>query len=71
MPRDVTDLLTDGLNEVKIQIEAMRDQMHQEHKALGDRVGKLEYHEKITRYVFGGGAALITLALREVIPKIF
>ena len=82
MSPEVYDLLVDSIKEIKTDISSLRtkietdianlrDKMQQEHKTLGDRVGRLEHHEKFTRYLFGGGAALITLTLRELIPKIF
>ena len=71
MPKEVTDLLIDGLTEVKVQIQEMRKEMHEEHKALTERVVRLEHQERITRWLFAAGGALIMLTARELIPRFF
>lgn len=70
VPPEVYNLILDSIKEVKSDIANLRDKMGQEHKELGDRVGKLEHDERVTRYIFCGAATLITLLLREFIPKI-
>lgn len=77
VPKEITDLLYDLVSEVKNEVRDMRNDMRQEHEKLekevinlGKEVNTLQHQEKITRWIFCGIGALLTLAVRELIPKI-
>ena len=71
LPKEVSDLIYDSIGELKQDIKNLHTQMHKEHAELGERVTTLEYQAKITKWFFGAGGALLTLVVREIIPKIF
>ena len=71
MSKDVTDLLVDGQSELSAQIARMRDQMTAEHKALGERVAKLEFQNKILMFAIAPAGVIIGMVLRQVIGTWF
>ena len=75
MPIEAVEILAERLTDMSHEIRLMRQQMGKEHKDLADsvaklsaRVAKLEYDEKITRWLFGAGGALVAIALKEGVP---
>ena len=77
MPKDTFDFLTETLGEVKTELRNLRHTMQEEHKALSEkvtqlseRVLRLEHEEKVTRWFFAGGGAVIAIVMRELIPKV-
>ena len=71
MPQEQINILLDGQKELRKDIETMRNEMHTEHKQLGERVTGLEHSAKITRWVFGFTGGMIMLIAREIVPLIF
>ena len=71
MPKDVQDILIDGQNELSSQIARMREQMAAEHKALGERVSKLEERMKLMLFGIGPAGVIIGIVIREVILRWF
>lgn len=77
MAKDAMDFLTETLDEVKTELRNLRSTMQAEHKALSEkvvqlseRVLQLEHEEKVTRWFFAGGGAVIAIVVRELIPKL-
>ena len=75
MSQEVVDILIDGqaelrkgLNDIRELVRIMHDEMHTEHTKLLDRITRLEYSDKVTRWVFAATGGIIALVLREVIP---
>lgn len=71
VPKEAIDFISDSISELRQDIRNLHIQMHNEHTELGKRVTSLEYQGKITKWIFGAGGALLTLVLREIVPKLF
>lgn len=71
MSQEQINILLDGQRELRKDIETLRNEMHTEHKQLGERVSKLEYSARVTRWVFAFSGGMLTIIAREVIPLLF
>ena len=72
----MVDFLADSVRRLEASLEAARLQMEREHKELRQavaemdkRIQSLEQSEKITRWLFGGGGAVLALCLRELLVR--
>lgn len=73
---EVVDLLQKTNDEIKAELLRVNSQLRADHVevnrklvALSERVQSLEHSEKITRWLFGGGGAILALCARELIVK--
>ena len=76
MSTEVVDLLQKSVDDLKVEMQRMHSQLREDHievnrklVSLSERVQALEHSEKITRWLFGGGGAVLALCARELIVK--
>lgn len=76
MSTEVVDLLQKSVDDLKVEMQRMHSQLREDHievnrklTSLSERVQSLEYSERLTRWIFGGGGAVLALVIRELLVK--
>ena len=69
MPVEVVDMLRDGLEEIRQDVANLRAQMSEEHRKLGERVAKLEQHQRTLTWVLAPTCLAIGAAIRELLIR--
>ena len=76
MPTEVVDLLSESVRRLEASVEAMRQQMEREHKALREsvmelekRVHAIETHQRIVTWLTAPVCLAVGAVIRDVISK--
>ena len=67
MPVEVVDLLKEGLDDMRQAMASLAD----DHKQTAERLTKLEFESRVTRWVFAVCGGCATLVVREFIGGLF
>ena len=76
MPTEVVDLLSESVRRLESSVEAMRQQMEREHKALREsimelekRVAAIETHQRVVTWLGAPVCIAVGAVIRDVITK--
>ena len=71
MSQEQINILLDNVKCIRKDIETLRNEMNTEHEQLVERVSKLEYSARVTRWIFAFGGGMLTIIAREMLPLLF
>ena len=71
MPIEVVDMLKEGLDELRKEVSALRETMSREHRALAEKVAKLESQHRLFLWLGAPVCLAAGAVVRDIVVRWF